>query len=143
MFHARSSLSPQVKASIGTFLGEHPDVAWMLVRGNHDARVGQLPQDWPIQIVDPGFKMERVALGHHPGEVPQGSDIYLCGHIHPAVRIASRGDSLGKLPCFWHSRGCVVLPAIGEFTGTHVIRPASHDDVWIVAGGAVVKYRPA
>lgn len=141
MFHARSSLSSKVKMAMASFFGEHPTVAWLLVRGNHDARVGQLPRDWPLQVVDPGFKIERVAVGHHPGEVPQGSDIYLCGHIHPAVRVASRGDSLGKLPCFWHSRGCVVLPAIGEFTGTHVVQPSSQDDVWIVAGDVVLKHR--
>lgn len=143
MFHARSSLSTNVKKALGGFFGEHADVAWLLVLGNHDARVGQLPQDWPIQTVDSGFKIQRVAIGHHPGKVPQGSDIYLCGHIHPAVRVASRGDSLGKLPCFWHSRGCVVLPAIGEFTGTHIVQPASHDDVWIVAGDVVLRYRSA
>ncbi len=140
MFHARTSLSSDVRSSIGSFIGARPDIEWTLIRGNHDAHVGQLPSDWRIKIVDPGTQFGRVAVGHHPGEVPEDSDLYLCGHIHPAVRVRSRGESLGKLPCCWHSRGCIVLPAIGEFTGTQVVRPTRGDDVWIVAEGEVHKY---
>lgn len=141
MFHARSSLSSDVKKSVGNFIAEISHVQWLLVLGNHDARVGKLPSAWPIKIVEPRFTIGPVALGHHPDEVPNGSDIYLCGHIHPAIRVGVGGDSLGKIPCFWHSQGCVVLPAIGEFTGTHVVQPNRSDKVWIIADDEVLEYQ--
>ena len=143
MFHARSSLSPDVRLSVESFLAETPNVEFTLVKGNHDASVGRLPLDWPIEVLKPGHMIGRVALGHHPAELPQEADVYLCGHIHPAIHVASASESLGKFPCFWHSRGCIVLPAIGGFTGTCIVRLDADDDAWIVADKAICKWASA
>jgi DNA ligase-associated metallophosphoesterase len=140
MFHAPSSLSRDVCRSLEQFFVEFTDVAMMLVRGNHDAHVGQLPKRWPIEIVEPGHTIQRLALGHHPGHVPGGADLYLCGHLHPAIRLASRPTTIGKVPCFWHSKGCLVLPAIGDFTGTHVVQLSEGDNAWIVAEDEIYKF---
>jgi uncharacterized protein len=133
MFHARSSIAPVVRASLERFFTGFSKVDITLVRGNHDARVGALPKSWPIKVVDPGLMIDRVALGHHPGQIPSGADVYLCGHLHPAIRVSSRRESLGKMPCFWHSHGQLVLPAIGEFTGTHVVHLSDGESAWITA----------
>ncbi len=140
MFHERSSLSNGVRQSLENFFADQCDVEFILVRGNHDISVGRLPKDWPIQIVEPGMIIDKVAIGHHPIEVPPG-DIYLCGHIHPAIRVSSRTEHFGKLPCFWYSRGQLVLPAIGEFTGTHVVKLAVGDRAWITTQGEIFSYR--
>ena len=42
---------------------------FMLIIGNHDKRVGQLPHDWPIEVFEPGNKIDRVTLGHPTHEV--------------------------------------------------------------------------
>jgi metallophosphoesterase superfamily enzyme len=141
MFHAKSSLGNDVRLSWENFLCEFSATQVLLVRGNHDVRVGPLPKDWPIQIVDPGMIIERVALGHHPSEMPSGADVYLCGHIHPAIQVSSRTERLGRLPCFWLSRGQLVLPAIGEFTGTHLVTLAEGDSAWIAADNEICCYR--
>jgi len=132
MFHARSSLSRDVRQSVETFFGGFPDLAWLLVRGNHDANVGTLPTDWPIEVIEPGIAIQKVRLGHHPLDRSNAPDVYLCGHLHPAARIRSVTESLGPFPCFWHSRGCFVLPAIGEFTGKYIVETSTKDSVWIV-----------
>lgn len=138
MFHARSSLSTEVCRSIESFLEVYETVEFLLVRGNHDEHVGALPPEWPIETVSPGSTLGRITLTHHPSDVPEASDLVLCGHIHPAIRV----HGVGKLPCFWLCKGCLVLPAIGEFTGTHVITAADGDRVWIVADDEVIEHRP-
>jgi uncharacterized protein len=133
MLHARSSIATDVRKSLEKFFSEFSDREMTLVRGNHDVRVGALPSSWPIEVINPGKLIENVALGHHPGELPDNSQLYLCGHIHPAIRVSSKTERLSKLPCFWYSQGQLVLPAIGEFTGTHLVKLSAGDRAWIVA----------
>ncbi|TWU02601.1 ligase-associated DNA damage response endonuclease PdeM [Stieleria varia] len=144
MFHAKSSIAAHVCESLLRFFEQFHNVEVMLVRGNHDLRVGALPISWPITVIDPGIRIRNVALGHHPAdreaEFPSACELYLCGHIHPAIQVSSRIDRLGKRPCFWHSRGQVVLPAIGDFTGTHVIKPSAGDTTWVVAENEIFRH---
>ncbi|GAA5506129.1 hypothetical protein Rcae01_01580 [Novipirellula caenicola] len=132
MFHARSSLTPKVCELLEAFFAKHGQIQFTLVRGNHDTQVGPLPSSWPIEVVNPGQRVGPIAIGHHPTAVPAGASLLLCGHLHPAVRFAVGGEDFGKLPCFWLSNRCFVLPAIGEFTGTHVIRPRRDDHTWMI-----------
>lgn len=141
MFHARSSLSPDVIESLDQFFHESNDVTFTLIRGNHDARLGQLPATWPLEVIEPTMHIDRIALGHYPMPLPKSADLYLCGHLHPAIRLGSRADSLGKLPCFWLSDGCFVLPAIGDFTGTHQIEPKPSDQAWLIGEGEIHAHR--
>jgi DNA ligase-associated metallophosphoesterase len=141
MLHAKSSIATDVRKSLENFFLEFSSVQMTLVLGNHDTRVGALPRNWPIEVLNPRTLIDSVAIGHHPSELPPGAQVYLCGHVHPAIRISSRSERLGKLPCFWHSRGQVVLPAIGEFTGTHVVTLAAEDNAWIVADNQIYAYR--
>lgn len=140
MFHAKSSLSPDVRETMETFFAATSGIEWMLVEGNHDVRVGQLPSNWPIKALAKTFITDRIALGHHPTELPVGADLYLCGHVHPAIRISTRSESLGNLPCFWLSKGCLVLPAIGEFTGTYRVQLSEGDVAWIATDADVYKW---
>ncbi|PHQ32116.1 ligase-associated DNA damage response endonuclease PdeM [Rhodopirellula bahusiensis] len=140
MFHARSSLTVGTVDAIEAFFDSHPSVRFTLIRGNHDAHVGALPKRWPIDVVAPGERLGRLALGHEPMAVPEGSDLLLCGHLHPAVQIGRRRESLPKLPCFWYSSGCLVFPAIGEFTGTQVVEPKDENRVWIIAEDEIFEH---
>lgn len=135
MFHARSSLAADVRSSVENFFADHDTVEFVLVRGNHDAQVGSLPRQWPIEIVEPGTTIDGVVMNHHPGDVA-GDELMLCGHLHPAVRVVGEG----KLACFYLSRACLVLPAIGDFTGTHAVTPGRGDRVWLVADDEIIEY---
>ncbi len=140
MFHARSSLSADVRYSLDAFFAAFSQLSVLLVRGNHDSWVGQMPTNWPVEVVEPGIRMNNVALGHHPEPVPENARLYLCGHLHPSIRVNCGKEKLGKLPCFWHSAGCLVLPAIGQFTGTHLVQAASADTAWVVTDEEVFKF---
>ncbi|EMI52247.1 ligase-associated DNA damage response endonuclease PdeM [Rhodopirellula sallentina] len=134
MFHARSSLSRDVVESIEDFFSAFIDLSTVLVRGNHDAHVGQLPSSWPIEIVDPFERIDDLVMTHHPEEVPEDARVLLCGHVHPAVKV---GDAIGKLPCFFYRNRMLMLPAIGQFTGTHVVKINSGDLAWAIAENEV------
>ncbi len=139
MFHDRSSISDDIRSSLDTFFVEHSELRFSLVLGNHDRHIKKLPSYWPIEIVATGTQLGRISMSHHPQEPVQGSDLLLCGHLHPAYRLSSRFDSVGKLPCFWLSNRQLVLPAVGELTGTQVVRPSPCDRTWIIADGHIVE----
>jgi metallophosphoesterase superfamily enzyme len=46
------------------------------------------------------------------------------------------------LPCFHHRGSSLVLPAFGEFTGTHAVSPAPGDGVYALTGNDVVLVSP-
>ena len=138
MFHARSSLADDVLMEVNAFLQCIPNTNVKLVRGNHDRSVGKLPPDWNLEVIEPGFRIGRLVLTHEPQPLVGADEIVLCGHLHPAVRLSGRGNDIGKLPCFWWTRGNLVLPALGKFTGSMVIEPIENDKVWIVAGDQLV-----
>ncbi len=82
--------------------------------------------------------MNGLTLFHEPGVPGLGSNLALCGHIHPSVQVGNRRETLGKHPCFWHSQDCLVLPAFGSFTGTHKVMPKRSDWVWAILEDTVV-----
>lgn len=139
MFHSRLSLSSDVVDDLDRFFLAHPHLRFTLVRGNHDRHLKELPRHWGVEIVREGYRIESIALAHHPEQEYSECDLVLCGHIHPAYRLQLVGESPMRLPCFWLSRKQLVLPAIGEFTGTHVVKPSATDRVWTVASGSVIE----
>jgi len=140
LFHARSSLSRDVCQSMEVFFGRHTSVEITLVRGNHDAHVGQLPASWPIDVVEPGLRMGSLALTHEPSTPTDDSTLVLCGHIHPGINFGNGSESLGRMPCFWMHNHCLVLPAFGQFTGLHCVKPTKDDRTWIVANNEIVEH---
>jgi DNA ligase-associated metallophosphoesterase len=138
MFHAASSLTDEVRRQLRRLFGEHCNVHVTLIRGNHDARI-HFWDGWPVEVIDDIQIIDRVAFTHHPDQNPDGADLVVCGHIHPAVRLGGREDQLGKLPCFYFSDDQLVLPALGEFTGTHEIKRKSGDRIWVVAEESLIE----
>ncbi len=143
MFHASSSLSKDIRDSLDQFFTEHSRLRFTLVLGNHDRHVRKLLHHWPLEIVASGSQLGQISISHLPQEPSPGCDLLLCGHIHPAFRFPSRFDSIGKLPCFWLSQRQLVLPAVGEFTGKHLVKPAGTDRTWVIADEKICELFPA
>ncbi len=136
-FHASSSKSDDVMQSLHGFFARHSYIEMHLTLGNHDRQLGQLPVSWALRI-EQQIELGDLQLVHHP-QVPQaGRRLVCCGHVHPAVRPRRATDQIPKLPCFWLSERQLVLPAIGDFTGTQVVRLGSKDRAWICADDQVL-----
>ena len=110
----------------------HHEIALTLVAGNHDERAGAPPASWRVRVVREPFDITPgLGLVHHPASVP--GRYALAGHVHPAVLLGGRGPGTLRLPCFHLGADCGVLPAFGEFTGSHVVRPLPGERVFVVA----------
>lgn len=116
----------------------------ILVRGNHDRAHDATYEDMGLVVVD-SWTNHGVVLTHEPDdEIPKGTAIHLCGHIHPAVRLRGAGRQSVVVPCFVQtSTGCeagfrLTLPAFGAFTGTHLIEPKRGVEAYLISESSVM-----
>lgn len=146
LLHAARGRSADTLATVARWRERHPALALTLVRGNHDGHAGDPPADWRVACVDEPWSapgLPGLALAHHP-DVPAGAarPYVLAGHIHPAVVLGGRAHQRLRLPCFHFGPEVGVLPAFGEFTGTHVLPRGPQDRVFACTGDAVVALPP-
>lgn len=135
LLHSAHGRAAATLAAFTDWRREHRALELLLVRGNHDRHAGGPPPQWGIDVVDEGLRLGALALVHHPQPV---ADAYaLAGHVHPAVSVGRGSFDRVRLPCFHFGAEVGVLPAFGEFTGSHVVRPAPGDRVFVVAGDEV------
>ena len=128
--HAKATLD-----AVARWRETHAALALTLVRGNHDDRAGDPPASLGIEAVDEPLRLGDLLLCHHPQARPEG--YVLAGHLHPCVNLAGRARDRLRLPCFWFGDRVGVLPAFGDFTGMHAVRPLPGDRVFVVAGASV------
>jgi len=132
----------------------HAALDVVLVRGNHDDRAGDPPPHCAIDVVDEPLVGGGLALRHTPGEddglvtvaverdvrldaaAAQDGAYVIAGHVHPAYRLAARGDAV-RLPCFVIGAQRALLPAFGEFTGGAAIAPRPSDRIFVTDGERV------
>ena len=81
--------------------------------------------------------LDGFLLTHHPEE--REGLFNFSGHIHPAVRLKGSGRQSLRLPCFFKSKTQLILPAFGEFTGSHVIKKNSDHEVYAIADSSIIK----
>ncbi len=108
----------------------------LLVVGNHDIIAPEKFESLGIAIFEELIKVDFL-FTHHP-EVRKGY-FNFCGHIHPAIRLKGLGRQRLRLPCFFKRENQLVLPAFGEFTGTHTLEPTKNDQVFAIVGDEVLK----
>lgn len=112
-----------------------------LVVGNHDILDAQKYHSGIINV----FKQLSVApflFVHDINALTDQKDYnkkyILSGHIHPAAQLKGAARQAMKLPCFYFSSEYGILPAFGGFTGTHVIQPKEHDQVFIIVNSQII-----
>ena len=112
----------------------HAGVDVVLVPGNHDAHARDPPPEWQVRCVDAPYPLPPFLACHHVEKPRTG--YALCGHLHPAVRIASGGES-ARLPCFVLGRERAILPAFGRFTGMADVATAHGERIVAIAGASL------
>ena len=123
--HARSGRASGLWRQLRRWRAARPDLACVVVRGNHDAHAGDPPEDCGFVSVDEAFCLDDVEGWHHV-ETGRGAGegvTLLSGHLHPVVRLTGPGRDRLRLRCFCLRGREIVLPAFGEFTGGHPVEP--------------------
>lgn len=134
LLHAKAGRSREMFAAVGRWRGKNRDVEMLLVRGNHDQRAGDPPDELGIRCTDAPHVRMPFVLDHHPRASADG--YVLAGHVHPGVRVVGE-----RLPCFVFGAEVAILPAFGEFTGLAMLDTTETDSVYAIAEDCVIKLR--
>ncbi len=137
LLHAREAHRAEAMTQLERWRRQHSALPMTLVEGNHDRHAGALPARFEIEAVAEPWRVDGVALCHHPQRIDRAGVV--AGHLHPCVRLyGAAGDSV-RLPCFWQRDGLLTLPAFGEFTGGAPIVRENGDRVIAVADDRLVE----
>ena len=135
MFHAPSGITPELVTELAEFL-ESIGIPVKLVLGNHDIKLRVMPTGFEsVRGLDLG---NGVSVVHDPADA-LGTGLYLCGHLHPIVKIPDGKRTSLRFPCFYHSGNHLVLPAFGTFTGGAIIHPKPVDRVFVTLRDQVIE----
>ena len=113
----------------------YTEIEVSLVIGNHDILKKEKYHSGIINVFQK-LSIGPFLLTHDIEKIKSKEQIntyILSGHIHPAVRLHNSGRQKVTLPCFYFGKNYGILPAFGQFTGTHIIKPKSNDRTFIIA----------
>lgn len=130
LLHAKAAHNPDLLSKLHAWRMQHADIAMTLIKGNHDSKAGDPPENLNISIVAEPFRLGGFALCHHPQNVPAA--FALAGHEHPVVVLNGKGRSRARLPCFYLKANQLILPSFGEFTGGYEVIPKTGEVVFPV-----------
>jgi uncharacterized protein len=139
MLHSAHAHARETLAAFERWRQAHAALELVLVLGNHDQKAGVVASEFGVRLEQEGWRLGSLALHHHPppavnprAEPPATGPYALAGHVHPAVLVGAGRPGRLRLPCFHFGSRCGVLPAFGEFTGMHTVRPAPGERVFAV-----------
>ena len=135
LLHSAHAHAADTLAALARWREAHASLRLTLVRGNHDNRAGDPSAGLQVQCVDEPWHLDglpRLALCHHPQTLP--GRYVLAGHVHPSAVLRGRARERLRLPCFHFGPALGVLPAFGDFTGTHTLPRGAQDRVFVSSG---------
>lgn len=141
LFHAKPGVTGELIDALQAWRDAKASLKVTLISGNHDRRAGAPPECLRFDCVGEALDVGDIALRHHP-DLVEGKFV-IGGHVHPCVRLHSAMGQGLRLPCFHFGKNVATLPAFGDFTGTHPVRPRVGDRVFAVGPDAVVEVTPS
>ena len=139
LLHASTGRAERTMAAIAAWRAEHSQLQIMLVRGNHDHRAGDPPEDWQIACSSEPVVEGPFVFRHEPEADDRG--YVLCGHVHPSVTLSDRAGGHLRTRCFYFGQQIGILPAFGRFTGTHTITPQVGDRIFAVGPDEIIELK--
>ena len=110
----------------------------ILIKGNHDIISKLKFKQLGVKTYD-DFKIQKFFFTHHPKKV---NDCFVfSGHIHPGVRLIGIGKQVMKFPCFIHNKYQMILPSFGGFTGMHLPKIKSDDQVFVITNKEIIEVK--
>ncbi len=119
-------------------LAQYPHSEKLLVKGNHEIEAQHEYERLGFVVME-SLVIDDIQFTHEPPSSTPSNTYTFCGHLHPAVRMQGSAQQSLRLPCFWMGSDIGVLPAFGEFTGSHTIQPKKGDRLFVVAANSIVE----
>lgn len=138
LLHTSHSLSLAVIEAIHYWRNHHHDLQIMLVEGNHDRGVAELPPEWRIDRC-PNDNDDGIALRHKPSANPD--TFSFCGHLHPTWTIRGLAKQEINVPCFLQTENNLIFPAFSLFSGSTVYTIQNIQHIYAIASTQVFKVR--
>lgn len=130
-FHAKIGRNKTTLAALKNWRDEHQSLEIVLIIGNHDRHAGLPPKNWTIQSVEEPWMLTPFICCHKPTKLLLDKFI-LAGHLHPAFESSERSGLKAREVCFYLQKNTMILPAFGNFTGTHTIQAILGEQVFLI-----------
>ena len=121
-FHDRSAelrLSEEDTARIIALTKSHD---WVWVEGNHDPD----PPEHLGGRAEKTLRLGPLVFRHEP----TGERGEIAGHLHPVAKVRSRSGRSVRRRCFVSDAACLIMPALGAFTGGLNVLDEAFDPVF-------------
>ena len=138
MFH--SSANKEIDFFV-KWRNDIPEVAFYLVRGNHDILSKKFYREANIKVFENKLSIGSFCFTHDIASACDNESEKLftfSGHIHPGIKMNGIANQSLMLPCFYFSKEYAVLPAFSAFTGLAKIRPEKTDKVFVLVEDKVI-----
>ncbi len=102
---------------------QFPSLKIILIKGNHDILHKDIYEEAGVIVLDE-LVLGPFTFVHEPPSkaLPIPANTYfICGHIHPGVKIRGQARQSLLLSCFHFAEHQAVLPAFGKFTGKYCL----------------------
>lgn len=136
LFHSR--LNSDWDSFVG-YIRQFPHIRFILTKGNHDILPPEVFDGVPLEIVDRLLLPGDILLSHEPITSPGNHVFNISGHIHPGCVIHGKGRQYFRLPCFYKEKNNLTLPAFGKWTGLHIVKKNSINNIFAVVNDAVLE----
>lgn len=135
LFHSRHNLEIEW---FHKWRKDLPHLDMHLIMGNHDILPQSVYADLGIILHAESLIIDGFCFTHdHPGKFSHVQYV-ITGHLHPGIRLSSKGKQSLKFPCFYFIDHVAILPAFSRFTGLHIIEPTKHERVYAIVENQVI-----
>ncbi len=118
MFHSKANAE---LALFTHWRKQHSELNIVLIKGNHDILPRAFYKSMGIQLIEKSLLIQNLLLCHEPPAEP--CHYYaICGHVHPAFKIKTKGRQHLTFPCFALENDYAILPAFSQFSGHHILK---------------------
>lgn len=137
LFHHRNN---RAFGNWRNFVQANPGMKFKLIKGNHDPNDNCFIEG-KFYSVFHRYLMGQLCLSHEPENISMDNQTFnVCGHIHPGIKLKGLAKQTLKLPCFYLKDRQLILPALGDFTGIHLLDPNQAKKIFLVTDTSIMEY---
>lgn len=115
----------------------HTEIDMILTLGNHDIISRHEFEKIGLECVNT-YHTGPFTFMHDEQDAEDQNIFSVSGHIHPAVKLKTKGRQSLYTPCYFVGESKILLPAFGTFTGTFLIKPTQNDLVYAIVDHKVI-----